>query len=313
MAQQERAMVGEIFLGWFVGTLLSAALKRGAQLTSPSDSEQILAEAMTDLRRRLPTGWRCDQLTKAVEEHLKAQTARRGESRLALRAQLRPLRQLTFDHPDGSREPASDLIVRLGLDFDELPDLVAAAFDEAVRAVAVRQADLPGKVMLADLARLTATAAQELRAGLENTLERPPPTMVGRDDELRELLAIADKGNTLLVTAVHGMGGVGKTALARAFADIVSEHFRDGRYEIDLYGFTPGQEPRRAEDVLADLLRRAGYPAASIPSSLAGKRELWRGWLSNRSVLLLLDNAKSADPGRTTAAGIRAGVLRVGD
>ncbi|GAA4991416.1 hypothetical protein GCM10023334_126160 [Nonomuraea thailandensis] len=86
---------------------------------------------------------------------------------------------------------------------------------------------------------------------------------------------------------------MGKTALARAVAAAIAADFPDARLEADLYGFTPGTIPPTPKDMLADLLSWAGFEAAQIPDGLDGRQRLWRGWLAERRVLLLLDNARN--------------------
>ncbi|WP_170222890.1 tetratricopeptide repeat protein [Nonomuraea turkmeniaca] len=126
-----------------------------------------------------------------------------------------------------------------------------------------------------------------------------PPPMVGRDGEIAALVGKVDaalrEGRPLLISAVHGMAGVGKTALARAVAVQVKERFTDARVEVDLYGFTPDTDPADPRDVLAELLGWAGFEAADIPGSLDGRSRLWRGWLAGRRVLLLLDNVRTVE------------------
>ncbi|WP_433221411.1 tetratricopeptide repeat protein [Microtetraspora malaysiensis] len=125
----------------------------------------------------------------------------------------------------------------------------------------------------------------------------PPPDMVGRHDEISDLVtgvrAAREAGRPLLVSAVHGMAGVGKTALARAVAARVASEFPDARLEIDLYGFTPGEQPRDPAEVLGEWLSLAGFEASDIPKGLRGREQAWRAWLARRRVLLLLDNART--------------------
>ncbi|MFG1949482.1 tetratricopeptide repeat protein [Nonomuraea sp. NPDC048826] len=126
-----------------------------------------------------------------------------------------------------------------------------------------------------------------------------PPQLVGRDSEIDTLVgrvkgALA-LGRPLGISAVHGMAGVGKTAVARAVAARVKDWFPDARVEVDLYGFTPGASPAEPRAVLAELLGWAGFEVASIPESLDGRSRLWRGWLAARRVLLLLDNVRTVE------------------
>ncbi|GAA3087200.1 tetratricopeptide repeat protein [Streptosporangium carneum] len=134
--------------------------------------------------------------------------------------------------------------------------------------------------------------------GTLDTLVPPPATMVGREDELADLLALVERaspdGRPVVLSAVHGMGGVGKTALVRALTARVRDRFADARIELDLFGFTPGEEPRDPGDALSELLGLAGFPASEVPVDTAGKSQLWRAWLAGRRVLLVLDNARDA-------------------
>ncbi|MEV6868931.1 NB-ARC domain-containing protein [Streptosporangium subroseum] len=122
-----------------------------------------------------------------------------------------------------------------------------------------------------------------------------PPEMVGRGAEIDALLSNMDasrqRGNPAPVSVISGMPGVGKTALARAAAKQLVRDYPDACLEVDLYGFTPGQDPRDPKKILAELLRLVGIGTAEMPSSLAGRAELWRAWLAKQRVLLVLDNA----------------------
>ncbi|MGW4411137.1 AAA family ATPase [Nonomuraea sp. NPDC004702] len=122
-----------------------------------------------------------------------------------------------------------------------------------------------------------------------------PPEMVGRSAEIGALLSNMDasrqQGNSAPVSVLSGMPGVGKTALARAAAKQLVRDYPDACLEVDLYGFTPGQDPRAPNELLGELLRLAGIGTPDMPNSLAGRAELWRAWLAERRVLLVLDNA----------------------
>lgn len=129
-----------------------------------------------------------------------------------------------------------------------------------------------------------------------DTLALPPPVLFGRDSDLARLReAVGDAARPASpIVVLHGSGGVGKTALARAFAVEVSDLFGDGRFEVDLAGYTPGAMPRDPGEVLGDLLTLAGFAPTELPASTSGRSELWRSWSAERRVLLLLDNARDA-------------------
>lgn len=95
----------------------------------------------------------------------------------------------------------------------------------------------------------------------------------------------------VVISAVDGMAGVGKTALAVHVAHRVADRFEDGVLFTDLHGFTPGVEPASPEHVLDTLLRGLGVPGDQIPPDLAGRAALYRTVLARRRVLIVLDNA----------------------
>jgi transcriptional regulator with XRE-family HTH domain len=96
---------------------------------------------------------------------------------------------------------------------------------------------------------------------------------------------------TVVISAVDGMAGVGKTALAVHAAHRLAGRFEDGVLFIDLHGFTPGVEPISSEHALDSLLRGLGVPGDQIPPDLAARAALYRTVLAGRRVLIVLDNA----------------------
>ncbi len=96
---------------------------------------------------------------------------------------------------------------------------------------------------------------------------------------------------TVVVTAVEGMAGIGKTALAVHAAHRLADQFPDGVLFTDLRGFTPEVAPTKPELVLDQLLRGLGVPGPQIPPDLEGRIGLYRSVLARRRVLIVLDNA----------------------
>ncbi|MFI9122248.1 tetratricopeptide repeat protein [Streptomyces bikiniensis] len=109
------------------------------------------------------------------------------------------------------------------------------------------------------------------------------------------------------VVLLHGPGGSGKSALARALAERLADGFTDARLEVDLFGFTPGSAPREPGEVLAELLWLAGFSGSDIPAGTPTKAQLWRAWLSDKNVLLLLDNARDAEQVKPLLPGPSSG------
>jgi DNA-binding SARP family transcriptional activator/Tfp pilus assembly protein PilF len=116
----------------------------------------------------------------------------------------------------------------------------------------------------------------------------------GRDAELAALLAAPPAGQppaTVVISAIDGMAGVGKTALAVHAAHRLAGAFPDGQLFLDLHGFTEGSEPVGAEQALDQLLRALGVRGEQIPPQLDARAALLRSRLTGRRVLLVLDNA----------------------
>lgn len=122
---------------------------------------------------------------------------------------------------------------------------------------------------------------------------------VGRGEELarlRELAAEAargETGGTVLVSAIDGMAGVGKTALALRAAHRLADLFPDGQLYMDLRGHARNQAPRRPGEVLGALLRTLAVPAQQIPEDVDERAALYRQRLAGTSTLVVLDDAES--------------------
>ncbi|MFB6435730.1 BTAD domain-containing putative transcriptional regulator [Streptomyces sp. NPDC056411] len=110
-------------------------------------------------------------------------------------------------------------------------------------------------------------------------------------DELGRQLATAD-GSVMAVSALTGIGGVGKTTLAVHVAHAARDHFPDGQLYVDLQG--AGQNPSEPEAVLGSFLRALGTNDSAIPDGLEERSALYRSTLAGRRVLALLDNARDA-------------------
>ncbi|GAB3904297.1 hypothetical protein GCM10029964_097750 [Kibdelosporangium lantanae] len=94
------------------------------------------------------------------------------------------------------------------------------------------------------------------------------------------------------MVTVEGPPGVGKTALALRAARDVSADFADGHLYVDLHGHSSGV-PLEPEDALEEFLGALGVRANEIPVGLAHRAALFRSVLSDRHVLVVLDNVAS--------------------
>jgi DNA-binding SARP family transcriptional activator/Tfp pilus assembly protein PilF len=136
----------------------------------------------------------------------------------------------------------------------------------------------------------------------------------GRADELAELDRLLSTGSqaprrdpggaggagaaggaepaAVVISAVAGSAGVGKTALATHWAHRVRDAFPDGQLYLNLRGYDPG-EPVAPADALAGLLRALGVTEQDIPADINERAARYRSLLDGRRMLVLLDNAAS--------------------
>ncbi|MEV4255638.1 AfsR/SARP family transcriptional regulator, partial [Spirillospora sp. NPDC049652] len=124
------------------------------------------------------------------------------------------------------------------------------------------------------------------------------PDFVGRTRELASLLTTLTepdrggrRGRAPVIVTLSGGVGVGKTALAVQAAHAASGSFPDGVLYADLGGSAAGAEPAGPGEVLRGFLRRLGVPDAHQPDDLATAAALYRSWLADRKVLVVLDGA----------------------
>ncbi|WP_299535190.1 AfsR/SARP family transcriptional regulator [uncultured Streptomyces sp.] len=117
------------------------------------------------------------------------------------------------------------------------------------------------------------------------------PDFTGRASFVRDLGArlATTGGSVMAVSALAGIGGVGKTTLAVHIAHQARPHFPDGQLYVDLQG--AGGHKAEPETVLGSFLRALGTPDGDIPEGLAERSALYRSTLDGRRVLVLLDNA----------------------
>ncbi|MGP3955799.1 BTAD domain-containing putative transcriptional regulator [Nonomuraea sp. 3N208] len=115
----------------------------------------------------------------------------------------------------------------------------------------------------------------------------------GREADIEQMTRALRSGNTsaLVVSAVAGAGGMGKTTLAVHVAHRLVTAFPDGQLFVDLQG--TGPRPLAPEVVLGSFLRSLGVDVATVSEDLSERAAVYRSVLADRRVLVLLDNAAS--------------------
>ena len=119
-------------------------------------------------------------------------------------------------------------------------------------------------------------------------LTPPVSDFTGREAKLDELRKKVKQGG-VAITGVRGMGGAGKTELARRLAAELKADYPDAQIELDLKGVS--SQPLSAADVLSAILR-VFHPTAQLPERAEELAALLRQALDGHRALLLLDNAK---------------------
>lgn len=123
----------------------------------------------------------------------------------------------------------------------------------------------------------------------------PPdiPDFTGRNQLVAQLgEQLTEGGSTVVISAVGGMGGVGKTTLALHVAHRVRDRFPDGQLYVNLHGVDPLPTP--PGDALGGFLRALGVPEGDIPSTVDDRAAQLRTRLDSKRMLLVLDNARDS-------------------
>ena len=134
-------------------------------------------------------------------------------------------------------------------------------------------------------------------AGAFRQLPADVAAFTGREAELKHLLDIAaDAGRgatTVVISAIDGMGGIGKTALAVHAGHVLAEKFPDGQLFVDLHAHSAEAGPRDPNEVLSELLQALGLDPRTIPSTLEARAKAFRNRLAGSRTLIVLDDAAS--------------------
>jgi tetratricopeptide (TPR) repeat protein len=163
------------------------------------------------------------------------------------------------------------------------------------RARGGRDVNVAGRDQAVIIARghavVSVASAGEAGLPVPGLLPRDVGGFTGREDELARLGGLA--GGRVVVSAIGGTAGVGKTALAIHVAHQLLPRFPDGHLYADLRGYSQDQEPAEPGEVLQVFLRLLGVPAEEVPATVEERAGQLRQILAERRVLMVLDNART--------------------
>jgi tetratricopeptide (TPR) repeat protein len=150
----------------------------------------------------------------------------------------------------------------------------------------------------ADFARLCRTLERELSGDLKPRtgaigpwqVPTPVPDFTGRVKEFEAMAGALAHGGTVMIAAARGIGGAGKTELAKAVAARVRDSFPAGQLFVDLRGVS--DNPTTPADALRQVILTF-KPESRLPDTVDELLPLYRTTLANAGpVLVVLDNAK---------------------
>jgi DNA-binding SARP family transcriptional activator/Tfp pilus assembly protein PilF len=154
---------------------------------------------------------------------------------------------------------------------------------------------LQQQILTTDPALARPATAEPRAVPVPRQLPMPPPVFTGREHELavldKVLDGVGDPGGPVVISAIGGAGGIGKTWLALHWAHGHLDQFQDGQLYLNLRGFDPSGEPVPPGSALRSFLYALGVDPAAIPADLDARAGLYRSLLAGRRMLIVLDNA----------------------
>ncbi|WP_410606334.1 BTAD domain-containing putative transcriptional regulator [Amycolatopsis sp. lyj-109] len=122
-------------------------------------------------------------------------------------------------------------------------------------------------------------------------LPAAPASFVGRAELLAALDRAGEAAGPVVISAIGGAGGIGKTSLALHWAAGKLAEFPDGQLYVNLRGFDPAAEPMPVSVAVRGFLHALGVEGAAVPPEPDAQLALYRSLLAGKRVLVVLDNA----------------------
>jgi len=133
--------------------------------------------------------------------------------------------------------------------------------------------------------------------GVPRQLPAATADFTGRQRLLTEIIGILsdrpaqDGRSSLPVACLNGEGGAGKTALAVHAAHAVRQLYPDGQLFAEMQD--ADGRPADPMELLARLISSLGRSPNSLPDSLPDRISLYRSWIGERRILIILDDVTS--------------------
>ncbi|MFJ9378786.1 AfsR/SARP family transcriptional regulator [Streptomyces sp. NPDC101455] len=150
------------------------------------------------------------------------------------------------------------------------------------------------------------TGTERARIAVPAQLPLDAVGFTGREEELARLEKVLGastrRPSAVVVSAVSGTAGVGKTALAVHWAHRARDRFPDGQLYVNLRGYDPDR-PMTAPDALVRFLTALGVSEQDIPPEPDDRAARYRTEVADRRMLIVLDNAATVEQVRPLLPG----------
>ncbi|HEY3036576.1 MAG TPA: BTAD domain-containing putative transcriptional regulator, partial [Streptosporangiaceae bacterium] len=162
---------------------------------------------------------------------------------------------------------------------------------------------------------LTARGAPAAAGARPAQLPADVAAFAGRTGHLQQLDALLasarpESAHAVVISAIAGTAGVGKTALAVHWGHRARDRFPDGQLYVNLRGFDPSQSVMEPAEAVRGFLDALLVAPQRIPLGLDAQIALYRSLLAGRRMLVVLDNARDCEQVRPLLPG-GAGCLAV--